>query len=205
MRLLVTLTLVALLVPTYAHAVPVTFAFTATGALYGSYTFETSTPGVRHDIPATDGSFAQHYTFYTDAISRWDVHIADSVVASGTEGDILLSVEGGELEETFYTVSMRTGPNLRLFLNIWSPTGDAIITSEDLAAAEVPITGIEGNIHEATLFDGLGNGPGNVTRDERVTNIRRVPEPSSALLFGLAAFIVASSKRAMSRFHNRQE
>jgi len=142
-----TLIALCLLFPSAAIAAPVTFTFSA-GDVSGWYTFDSATQGQHRIVDDTDYGMR-----YTNAITEFVIHVGDFWSASGTEGDIDLGIDRGELGETWYLANMWSGPDVRLLINIWAPSGDNPISSESLLDAEVPNTSIEGNFNETTLFD----------------------------------------------------
>jgi len=198
---LLTATIVLLLFMLYAaaaHAAPVTVNFAA-GDIWGSYTYDPTTPGQRG--PDDDMVYPNAITAFTIRIGEWTL--------SGTEGTLRLASERGEFGEAWYNASMWNGPDMQLDLNVWSPT-DTIVATEDLAATP-DITGAD-TWREVVLYDEKRT---NVAHTAWLTELTTaasveakaaafatpaappttVPEPSTLALLALGLLTAASASR----------
>lgn len=180
------LVLALLLLPLPARASPVTFAFTA-GALSGQYTFETATPGIRQlsDVPDLDDLERIGGLRHFNAITNFEVRLGAQTWV-GSNGDVELGLNRGRFGETWYIADLRTpglAPDLRLLISVWSPFGDNIIDTEALTN-RVPDFVNFPTEKDAFLFNGVSYSHelDSLSR----TRTTEVPEPSSALLLGLA-------------------
>ncbi len=199
-----TLALLLICLPSAANAASVTVDYIA-GDITGWYTFDTATQGTR--AQAFEG-FDQG-AFYRHAITEWGLRIGNVWEVSGTEGDLTLAIDRGEFGEYWYTADMWSGPDVRVMVNIWSPT-IGFLSSEALADITPDIQAGD-NWHDVTLFDEKRT---NVARNTWLNAMAvrpktdvlsastvptRVPEPSTAILLLIGASLTAVKSRIYAR------